>query len=413
MKKDGRKIVARSADARHDDRDLGASMSTQSRTNPRRIYLDHNASTRLHDAARDAMSDVAAQLGNPSSIHGEGRAVRHLVESARTKIAAWLGAPREELVFTSGGTEANGLAITGLFRARRNTTARPLVVALATDHPSVIGTLAALREDNIATALAVVDGRGVVDLTALQRQLDGGATVVAMAAVNHELGVINDVGAIAAMARAAGAAVHVDAVQAAGKLELSPYLAVADTVAISAHKLGGPAGVGALWVRAGVALPTPWAGGHQERERRPGTENVVGIVGFGSAIGQLDRSVWAEVTARGDGFERALVRMGARVHGDGAPRVGGTINVGFAGARGDAVVIALDLAGIAAATGAACSSGSVAPSPVLLALGLAPAEAATAVRFSLGRDTSDADIEVAAAAMPAIIERIRTTIRRG
>ena len=359
------------------------------------------------------MSDVAAQLGNPSSIHGEGRAMRHWLESSRSKIAAWLGAPREELVFTSGGTEANGLAITGLFRTRRKTSPRPLVVALATDHPSIVGTLTALREDDVATALAAVDSRGVVDLQALQRQLDGGATVVAMAAVNHELGVINDVAAIADMARAAGAAVHVDAVQAASKLDLAPYLAVADTVAISAHKLGGPAGIGALWVRAGVALPTPWAGGHQERERRPGTENVVGIVGFGAAVEHVDRAAWQQVAARGERFERELVAMGARVHGDGAPRIGGTINVGFPGVRGDSVVIALDLAGIAASTGAACSSGSVAPSPVLLALGLSPAEAATAVRFSLGRDTDDADLDATAATIPAIIERIRATIRRG
>ena len=235
---------------------------------------------------------------------------------------------------------------------------------------------------------------------------DPDASVAAFAAVNHELGTIES-RAFSAELRARGVLVHVDAVQATGKLALADL--AADTIAISGHKIGGPQGVGALIVdnAADAALPLVEAG-HQERGRRPGTENTLGIVGFGAAAEATTVADWAAVTARGDVLERGLLAIEhVRIHGADRRRVGGTINAGFAGARGESIVIALDLAGIAASTGAACTSGSLEPSPVLLALGLPPDQALEAVRFSLGRGTTDADIVAVLAILPAIVKRAR------
>jgi cysteine desulfurase len=231
-----------------------------------------------------------------------------------------------------------------------------------------------------------------------------GAGLVAVSAVNHELGTIADPQVLAA-ARAAGALVHVDAVQAAGKLPLADL--GADALVISAHKLGGPQGAGALAIGDDAGLPLIDAG-HQERGRRSGTENTLGIVGFGAAAETTDPAAWPSVAALGDRLEAGLRRIpGVRIHGEGAPRIGGTVNAGFAGARGESIVIALDLAGIAVSTGAACTSGSIEPSPVLLGLGLPPDRAREAVRFSLGRTTTADEIDRVLERLPAIVARAR------
>jgi cysteine desulfurase len=246
---------------------------------------------------------------------------------------------------------------------------------------------------------------GVTGDGALEVGSWAGAGLVAVSAVNHELGTITDP-RVAAAARAAGALVHIDAVQAAGKLPLADL--DADALVISAHKIGGPQGTGALAIRDDEGLPLIDAG-HQERGRRPGTENTLGIVGFGAAAEATDPATWPAVRALGDRLEAGLRRIpGVRIHGEGAPRVGGTINAGFAGARGESIVIALDLAGIAASTGAACTSGSIQPSPVLLGLGLSPDQAREAVRFSLGRTTTADEIDAVLERLPAIVARART-----
>ncbi|MEZ4368886.1 MAG: aminotransferase class V-fold PLP-dependent enzyme [Kofleriaceae bacterium] len=208
-------------------------------------------------------------------------------------------------------------------------------------------------------------------------------------------------------ARAAGARVHVDAVQLAGRGPLSAVIDHADSVALSSHKLGGPAGTGALVVSDELPMVAPWGGGPQERGRRPGTENVIGIAGFGAAAAAVDVAAWAQVAALGDALEAALVALGARVHGAGAPRVGGTVHVGFAGVPGELLVIALDLAGFATSTGAACSSGTTAPSPMLRLMGQDEATAREALRLSLGRATTAADTAALIAALPPILARIR------
>ncbi len=343
-------------------------MATQTR-----IYLDWNASAPLSAVARAAMTEAMAEIGNPSSIHAEGRAARDRVERARAQVAALAGRPREQIVFTSGGTEANWLGVMALAaEAERRGLPRTIFVA-AHEHPSLVG------------AVQAVVARGWT--------VGEHPSVVVIGLVNHETGAIADV--------PDAPLVHVDAVQAAGKLAVTARF---DSLALSAHKLGGPQGVGALVIDPDRGLPAAFAG-HQERGRRPGTENVLGIVGFGAAA--ADPVDWTRVAMLGERLERGLVALpGVRIHG-GERRVGGTINAGFSGALGQDLVIALDLAGIAASTGAACTSGSVEPSPVLLALGYSPDEAREAVRFSLGRATTADEIDEVLRVLPAILERAR------
>jgi cysteine desulfurase len=359
-----------------------------------RIYLDHNATTPVSVEARAAVAEALELPGNPSSIHAEGRAARDLVERARRQVAALLSASTDEVVFTSGGTEANHLALVG---------ARRRVVAAAVEHPSVLG---------VAEETVPVDGSGRIDLAALDRVLAAGApAVVAIALANHELGTVQDLAAVKEVAAARGAMIHCDAVQAAGRMRFEVGALGADTAAVSGHKIYGPKGVGALWIRRGVELAPIAAGGHQEKERRPGTENLAGIAGLGAAAElaaarlDADRAHLAEV---GGALEQGLAGLGARIHGADAPRVPGVVNAGFEGAPGELVVQALDLAGVAVSTGAACTSGTVSASPVLLAIGLPRARALEAVRFSAGRATRPAEVQAVLEMLPDIIARIRT-----
>ncbi len=369
-------------------------------TNPR-IYLDFNATAPLGARVRAAMTRAMADPGNPSSIHAEGRRARDHVERARDQVARLVGRPREQVVFTSGGTEGNALGVLGLAAVAEWRGLPHVVAAAAIDHPSLRGAVTALVARGWQLRPIGVTGAGALDIDAI-----AGVGLVAIAAVNHELGTIADPGVTAA-ARATGALVHVDAVQAAGKLAVAAI--EADALVVSAHKLGGPQGVGAVAFAPGCddGLPLIDAG-HQERGRRPGTENTLGIVGFSAAAEDADPAAWPAVAALGDRLEAGLGALaGVRIHGAGSPRVGGTVNAGFEGARGESIVIALDLAGIAASTGAACTSGSVQPSPVLLGLGLSADRAREAVRFSLGRSTTAAEIDSVLERLPAIVARAR------
>ncbi|MBK7539012.1 MAG: cysteine desulfurase [Myxococcales bacterium] len=377
-----------------------------------RIYLDHNAGAPLLPAARAAMLAALEHGGNPSSLHEEGRQARQVIERARNQVAGLLGAPREEVIFTSGGTEADQLGILGLAqRAERQ--GRPRRVATSgLEHPAVQGAVRylvrALRWERVELA---VDAHGRLQLPDRPEALG----LVAVGWVNHELGVQQDLAEVAAFARRAGALGFVDAVQAAGKLALGPLTAATgplagglDGVAISSHKLGGPKGAGALWLRSDAAEALPLVeGGHQERGRRPGTENPVALAGFGAAAAAVDLSTWPQVLARAAELEDGLRAQGARVHGALAPRLPSTVNVAFDGAPGESIVMALDLVGVAASTGAACSSGSVQPSPVLLALGLPPAAAREAVRFSLGPGVTAQDVQTVLSLLPDIVARVR------
>jgi cysteine desulfurase len=377
-------------------------------TGRRRIDLDANATTPLHPAVRAVMAAALGEHGNPSSLHEAGRRARDRVERARAEVAALVGGG--DVVFTSGGTEADALGVVGGARAAVATGRPRRVVTSPLEHPAVKGAAAALAREGFEIAVVPCDAAGRIDPAAVADALAPGAALASFALANHELGNLYDVAAFAAAARAAGVLVHCDAVQAAGKVALDAGALGVDLLSLSAHKIQGPKGIGALWVRRGVDV-APIVGGHQERGRRAGTENLLGIIGFGEAA-RVSRETspvsWARVAALRDRLEEgALAIPGSRLHGHRAVRIGNTLNLGFAGAPGDIVMSALDLEGIACATGAACSSGSVEPSPVLLALGLPRAEAAEGVRFSLGGWTTAEEIDLTLAVLPALIERIR------
>ncbi len=373
-----------------------------------RIDLDWNATTPLHPAVREVMAAAFDEHGNPSSLHEAGRRARDRVERARAEVAALVGGG--DVVFTSGGSEADALGVIGGARAAAAAGRPRRVVMSAVEHPAVKGACAALAGEGFEVAAVPVDSCGRIDPGAVTAALAPGAALASFALANHELGNLYDVAAFAAAARAAGAIVHCDAVQAVGKVPVDAQALGVDLLALSAHKIQGPKGVGALWVRRGIDL-APMVSGHQERGRRAGTENLFGIIGFGEAA-RLCRDAappsWARIAGLRDRLERgALAIPDSCLHGDPERRVGNTTNLGFSGAPGDIVMSALDLEGIACATGAACASGSVEPSPVLLALGLSHARAGEGVRFSLGAATTAEEIDLTLAVLPAVVARIR------
>jgi cysteine desulfurase len=371
------------------------------------IYLDHNATAPLRRPVRDAlMAALDEAWANPSSIHALGRRAREAVERARRQVAALMGALPEEVVFTSGGTEGDNLCVRGLALAARRPGRPARVVSSDLEHPAVQGALDELE----GQGFAITRLPGAVTPEALAAALDEEVVLVSLAAANHELGTLAPIPELAAVARERRILFHTDAVQALGRIPFDVRRAGVDAATLSAHKLGGPKGVGAVFLRRGVDLHPLIAGGHQERERRAGTENLPGIVGCGVAC-QLAGAELAEagerVTRLRDRLEGQLLEIpGARRHGQGA-RVPGTCNVGFAGAEGHLVLIGLDLEGIAVSTGAACTSGSLAPSPVLLALGLSPGQAREAVRFSLGPENTEEEIDRAAQVTASVVARVR------
>ena len=343
-------------------------------------YLDHNATSPLRPAAFDAMVEALHAGGNPSSVHRSGRTARGIVDAARRQVATLAGALPTEIVFTSGGTEANNMAIGGSGRGR--------VLVSAVEHDSV------LRATPDAK-LIPVDAEGVVDLGALERLLaasDEPALVSVMFA-NNETGVLQPIADVVRFARKAGALVHCDAVQGAGKAPVDLHGLGVDYLSLSAHKFGGPTGVGALVVRDGAPFAPDRRGGGQESNRRAGTENVAGIAGFGAAAAAARDGLAVEGLR--DRLEASLLAVapGARVFGAGARRLGNTTCISMPGVKAETQVMALDLANVCVSAGAACSSGKVQRSAVLSAMGIEDAEAATAIRISCGWDTESDDIE--------------------
>ncbi|WP_419899933.1 cysteine desulfurase family protein [Roseomonas sp. USHLN139] len=330
------------------------------------LYLDANATEPLRPAARQAVLEALDLLGNPSSIHAEGRAARALLEGARGRIAARFGGRARDLVFTAGATEANALALLGLGAGRR-------LLAGATEHPAILRAVPGVE-------ILPVLPDGQLDLAALAAALAGGPpALVAVMAANNETGVLHPLAEIAALCRQHGALLHVDAVQLAGRLPLSLGAVGADSLALSAHKLGGPKGVGALLLRPGLEVAAQFPGGGQERGRRGGTEALPAIAGFAAAVEALDPGEADRLAALRDAIEQGA---GLPVAGAGAPRLPNTSCLVLPGIAAETQVIALDLAGIRVSSGAACSSGKVGPSGVLLAMGLG-AEAGCAIRVSL------------------------------
>jgi cysteine desulfurase len=359
-----------------------------------RVYLDWNATTPLRDEARVAMLAAMDAVGNPSSVHAEGRQARRLVEDARAAVAAAVGAEARQVVFTSGGTEANVMALVPGIARKGSPPVERLIVS-AVEHPSV---MAAGRFPPDAVTVLEVDRNGVADPARLQALLaDRVPALVSVMAANNEMGALQPVVELAQVVRETGGIFHVDAVQALGKIALDINVLQADLLSISAHKIGGPKGVGALVVGDGLTGRAPLLrGGGQELSRRAGTENVIGIAGFGAAAkaaiaGLPDMTKIAEL--------RRFLEAGLRQHNDvtvfaaDAPRLPNTVLFGAPGLRAETAVIGFDLEGISVSSGSACSSGKVQPSHVIEAMGFGPELTRSGIRVSLGWETTETDVE--------------------
>ncbi|MGH9735574.1 MAG: cysteine desulfurase family protein [Candidatus Acidiferrales bacterium] len=377
------------------------------------IYLDYNATTPLDPRVLEAMLPcMQGTFGNASSIHSAGQHARAAVDRARESVAALIGANPAEIVFTGGGTEANNLALLGLVSAV-SAPPKKHVITTAIEHHAVLNACQELERRGLDVTYVDARSNGVVDAQDVRRAITPHTILISVIHANNEIGTIQPIEEIGRIAAEADIYCHCDAVQSAGKLRTDVNRLGVDLLSISAHKFYGPKGVGALYVRPGTPLEPLFFGGHHERDRRPGTENVAGIVGIGKAA-ELARTHLDEDTARisalRDRVEAALLDSipNAQVNGSRAQRVCNTTNITFTGAGGEALLIALDLEGIACSTGAACSSGSVEPSHVLTAIGLSDDEARSTLRFSLGRDTTADEIEAAVKVIPRVVERLRS-----
>ena len=347
-------------------------------------YLDHNATSPLRPVAFDAMVEALNAGGNPSSVHRLGRAARARIDKARRQVADLVGAVPAEVVFTSGGTEANNIALRG----------HPRVLVSAVEHESVLKAVPDAER-------IPVDGNGLIDLAALERLLANGPALVSVMFANNETGVIQPIADAVRLARAAGTLVHCDAVQAAGKVPVDLHGLGVDYLSLSAHKLGGPTGVGALIVRGGAPLATDRFGGGQESWRRAGTENVSGIAGFGAAAEASRNGLDAALR------DRLEASLPGRIHGAAAPRLPNTTCISMPGVKAETQVMAFDLAGVAVSAGSACSSGKVTRSAVLTAMGVEASEAETAIRISCGWNTVFDEIELLIAAWQGLYTRLR------
>jgi cysteine desulfurase len=376
-----------------------------------RIYLDYNATTPVDPAVLDAMLPYFAEnFGNASSIHSPGQRARGAVDGARASVAALLGAKSSEIVFTSGGTESDNLALFGVVVASQKP--HKHIITTAIEHHAVLNAAQALEKLSVEVTYVPVGREGVADPEDIRRAVRPETILISVMHTNNELGTIQPIEEIGRIAASTDVLFHCDAVQSAGKLPLDVNRSGVDLLSISAHKIYGPKGVGALYVRSGTPLEPQFHGGHHERDRRPGTENVPGIVGLGKAAELARKNLMtdcARITSLRNRLEAALLATcgDSRVNGSRAQRVANTSNISFHAAGGEALVIALDLQGIACSTGAACSSGAVGPSHVLMAIGLSPDEARSSLRFSLGRATTVEEIDLAIATIPQAVKRLR------
>ena len=374
----------------------------------RRVYLDNNATTPVLPEVFEAMRPYfAEQFGNASSIHHHGQETRAAVERARESVAALLGCRASEIVFTSGGTEGDNFAISGLVHAGDH------IISSTIEHHAVLNSCKHLEAMGCELTYVPVDGRGLVDPDDVKRALRPTTKLITIMMANNETGVLQPVEEIGKVAAEADVYFHTDAVQAAGKTPIDVKRIGCDLLSISGHKLHAPQGVGALYVRKGTILEPMFYGGSHERSRRAGTENVPGIIGLGKAAElareALLRGDLAQMSAMRDRIEQIILSEveATGVNGEGAPRVPNTTNIHFDYIEGEALVIALDLKGLAVSTGAACSSGAIEPSHVLTAMGLPPEIARASLRFSLGKQNTPDDVDFALGLVPQTVARLR------
>jgi cysteine desulfurase len=378
-----------------------------------RIYLDHNATTAVDPAVLDAMLPYfSAEFGNASSIHTYGQSARAAVETAREQVAALLNARPQEIVFTSGGTESDNHAIFGVAHAALPVRPGTHIITTTIEHEAVLNACQALETQGVAVAYLPVDREGLLNLDDLRRALCPETVLITVMHANNELGTIQPLAEIGRIAAEADVYFHSDAVQSAGKIPVDVKAMQLDLLAISGHKFYAPKGVGALFIKSGTRLRQLLYGGHHQRGFRPGTENVASIVGLGKAaeIARLSLEKDAARLSRlRDTLEKGILARvpDSRVNSANAPRTPTTSNILFPGLEGEALVIALDLKGLACSTGAACSSGAVEPSHVLTAIGLPASEARASIRFSLGRHTTESEIANALELIPAAVAQLR------
>jgi cysteine desulfurase len=383
-----------------------------------RIYFDYNATTPVDPAVVDAMVRVLREeFGNPSSVHHFGQRAKALLDEARTAVAELIGAEPSEVVFTSGGTEADNFAIRGVAEAVEPTGRRHLI-ASAIEHEAVLNTLKALARRGWKTTLLPLDVTGIVTPDALASALSDETALVSVMHANNEIGTIQPIAELARMARARGAAFHTDAVQSVAKVPVNVRTLGVDLLSLSAHKFNGAKGAGALWIKRGTRLNAFLTGGKHERNRRAGTENVAAIAGLGVAARLAAAKLEGEAR-RLAGLRDRLERMvldrvpGTVVNGAHDPRVPNTTNISFEGVEAESLLIALDLEGIAVSTGSACSSGTLEPSHVLRAMGLPSHRTQNSIRISLGAGNTEEQVDELVAKLPGVVDKLRSLMRAG
>jgi cysteine desulfurase len=375
-----------------------------------RVYLDHAATTPVDPRVLQVMVPYFSEKpGNASSVHGFGQEARAAVDAARAEVAASVGARPAEIIFTSGATESDNLAVLGVARAHRDRSRH--IVTTAIEHHAVLEACRSLEECGVAVTYLAPDPRGIVDPDAVRRALRPETVLVSVMMANNEIGTLQPIAEIGRIVRERGIPFHSDATQAVGSVPVDVEDLGIDLLSMSAHKRYGPKGVGALYVRRGTPLRRIQHGGSHERGWRGGTENVPGIVGFGAALRVAGEVMEEErehlVALRDRMIGEALLLPGARLNGDPDRRLPNNVNLSFEGTDSQSLVMGLDLHGIACSSGSACTSGSMEPSHVLLALGLPPEIAAGAVRLTLGRGTTDADVSYALAALRDVVTHLR------
>jgi len=381
-----------------------------------RIYLDHNATTPLLPAVIERMTAVLRdEFGNPSSVHHFGQQAKAVIDEARTDTANLIGSEPSEVLFTSGGTEADNIAVRGAAEALE-TTGRRHLVASAIEHEAVLNTLKALAKRGWRTTLLPVDQSGIISPSALREALVDETAVVSVMHANNEIGTIQPIAELARVAHERGALFHTDAVQSAGKIVVDVRALGVDMLSMSAHKFYGPKGVGALWIRRGLRVVPILTGGRQERSRRAGTENVAGIVGMGVAARIASGKMAEEgrrLSALRDRLEAGILGAvpGTAVNGSTDARVPNTTNISFDRVEAESLLIALDLQGVAVSTGSACSSGTLEPSHVLKAMGFNAHRTQNSIRFSLGAANTEAEIDRVIGVLPGIVEKLRSLTR--
>jgi len=378
----------------------------------KKVYLDNNATTKMREEVLEAMLPFYKDIyGNASSVHQFGRAARVAIDDARAKVASLLGAQGpEDIVFTSGGTESDNFAIKGVAQALK-AKGNHIITSLI-EHHAVLNTCKALEKDGYKVTYLPVDQYGIVDLEALKKSITDKTILITIMYANNEMGTILPVAEIGKIAKDRGIYFHTDAVQAVGKVPFKVREMNVDLVSMSGHKIYGPKGIGALYIRKGTKITPQMYGGHHEMGKRAGTENVAGIVGLGKAA-ELAKKETVEEAGKlaelRDYLYKGIISKIQHVRLNGHPenRLPNTLNVGFKYLEGESIVLNLDMEGIAVSTGSACTSGSLEPSHVLTAMGVDPAETQGSIRFSLGRDNTKEDMDYVLEVLPPIIQRLR------